>query len=631
MVNGKILLAVSPIPTSGNHFPSPTSYYEFDYVSNSFTQVNAPAGGLTTNEPCYVTNMLDLPDGSVLYADQGDNQYYIYTPLGTPVAAGKPTVNSIALTSCTQFRITGKGFNGISEGAGYGDDWQMASNYPVIRLTSGGNVYYCRTFNWNSTGVMRGNAADTAQFTLPSSLPAGTYSLVVTANGIASDPVAFNSANYVSFTGLAASYNVSDPPATLTGSPAGGTFSGPGVSGNTFNPANAGAGGPYTITYTICGLSTSHQTTVSGCSPPATPSSISVSGGSAKVCPGDSRTYTTPLVAGVTSYSWTIPTGAAINNGQGTRTINVTYNSGFTANGTLSVVNTNGCGSSQPKTINVNRNVPATPSSITGTAAGLCGASNVAYSVTAVSGITYNWTVPAGATINNGQGTNIIHVTFPSTNFTGTVSVKGHNTCGDGNARNLSVKAAPATPAAISGNATVCPNSTGNPFSIAPVPSATNYTWTGPTGSHITGNGVTSSGAVLTTTATNVTVDFGAVTSTSRLKARANNNCVSGTSRTLSLIPCTPRLAGTDVFQTTVYPNPSHDVFNVIFNSASAELFTLTVRDLLGKELFTKEINADEGLNHFELQTKDGWLQGVYILTLHSADGMTGKLMITKE
>ncbi|MEO5571043.1 MAG: T9SS type A sorting domain-containing protein [Bacteroidia bacterium] len=192
MVNGKVLCALSPVPTSGNHFPTPTSFYEFDYVSNSFTQVNAPGGGLTRNISCYEANMLDLPDGSVLYSEQNNDQYYIYTPGGTPLAAGKPTINNISSIGCNNlYTITGTKFNGISQGATYGDDWQMSTNYPVIRLTSGTNVYYARTFNWNSTGVQRGASPDTAQFTLPAGLPAGTYSLVVTANGISSNPVSF--------------------------------------------------------------------------------------------------------------------------------------------------------------------------------------------------------------------------------------------------------------------------------------------------------------------------------------------------------------------------------------------------------------------------------------------------------
>ena len=41
MMNGKILCSVSPVPTSGNHFPSPTTFYEYDYLTNAFT--SAPA------------------------------------------------------------------------------------------------------------------------------------------------------------------------------------------------------------------------------------------------------------------------------------------------------------------------------------------------------------------------------------------------------------------------------------------------------------------------------------------------------------------------------------------------------------------------------------------------------------
>lgn len=69
-----------------------------------------------------------------------------------------------------------------------------------------------------------------------------------------------------SITGLNADYDVTDAPVTLTGVPAGGTFSGPGVSGNTFDPALAGIGGPYTITYTYtengCSVTTTQDVTV---------------------------------------------------------------------------------------------------------------------------------------------------------------------------------------------------------------------------------------------------------------------------------------------------------------------------------------------------------------------------------
>ena len=194
MPNGKILCALSPTPTSANHFPSPTKFYEFDYTAGTngtFTAMNAPSGGTSESTPSYVTNMLVLPDGSVLYSQQGATQYYVYASGGTPLVAGKPAIGTNTQNGDGSFHLTGTKLNGISQGAAYGDDWQMATNYPLVRLTSGGNVHYARTYNWSSVGVQTGGTSVTAEFTVPGSVPTGIYSLVVIANGIASDPVSF--------------------------------------------------------------------------------------------------------------------------------------------------------------------------------------------------------------------------------------------------------------------------------------------------------------------------------------------------------------------------------------------------------------------------------------------------------
>jgi hypothetical protein len=88
--------------------------------------------------------------------------------------------------------LTGTQLTGISEGAAYGDDAEMSTNYPIVQLVSGsGQVYYARTYNWSSTGVATGSTVESTSFTLPSGLPNGTYSLYAIANGIASTPVSF--------------------------------------------------------------------------------------------------------------------------------------------------------------------------------------------------------------------------------------------------------------------------------------------------------------------------------------------------------------------------------------------------------------------------------------------------------
>jgi hypothetical protein len=183
MPNGKILCDFSPAGTYNN----PCYFYTFDYTTNTFTQVDAPAGGLTLNDNSDFTNMLDLPDGTVMFGHQGQNRYYEFTPSTGPLAAGQPTIDNVD-ELCPNFRITGTLFNGISEGAGYGDDWQPASNYPIVRITNGTNTYYARTTNWNRVGaVMTGNLEDTAYFTIPT-VPAGTYSVTLVANGNPSAP-----------------------------------------------------------------------------------------------------------------------------------------------------------------------------------------------------------------------------------------------------------------------------------------------------------------------------------------------------------------------------------------------------------------------------------------------------------
>ena len=191
MVNGKILTAFSPTPDSAHHFTTPSTFYEFDYLTNTFTQILAPDGLDTLKGRTADIMMLDLPDGTILYGNQSSSQCYVYTPDGTPLAAGKPTINNITQSGCT-FTITGTLFNGISEGADFGDDWQMTTNRPIIRLQKDSTIYYARCTNWNRTGVQTGTLPDTAEFTVPAGLPSGGYSLVVTANGNASDSIHFN-------------------------------------------------------------------------------------------------------------------------------------------------------------------------------------------------------------------------------------------------------------------------------------------------------------------------------------------------------------------------------------------------------------------------------------------------------
>jgi hypothetical protein len=203
MSNGKILCALGPV--SGG---SPTSFYEYDYVANSFSPVNAPNGSSTyTPSAPFGTAMLTLPDGTVLFVGgQNSQSLYIYSPDGTPLAQGQPAIYTLTENANGSYHLTGTNLNGISEGAAYGDDLQMDVNYPLVRLTNSvsGNVYFARTFNWNSTSVQTGSRVVSTEFELPQNLPSGTYSLVVLANGNPSAPTNFIYSPAPIPTGLAA-------------------------------------------------------------------------------------------------------------------------------------------------------------------------------------------------------------------------------------------------------------------------------------------------------------------------------------------------------------------------------------------------------------------------------------------
>ncbi len=192
-VDGKILLTAGNSPTANvTAFDPPTYFYEFDYLTNTFSSIQAPGGGTQAADSAFNFNMLNLPDGTIMLSQVNTTNFYFHKPAGSPLASGVPTISSITQSGCSNsFTATGLLFNGLSEGAVYGDDWQMNTNYPLIRLQSGNNVYYARTYNWNHTGVQNASQLDTTEFSLPPNLPNGTYSLYIVVNGIPSAPHSF--------------------------------------------------------------------------------------------------------------------------------------------------------------------------------------------------------------------------------------------------------------------------------------------------------------------------------------------------------------------------------------------------------------------------------------------------------
>jgi hypothetical protein len=200
--------------------------------------------------------------------------------------------------------------------------------------------------------------------------------------------------------------------------------------------------------------------------PPAKPGPISSSADATGLCGGGNFDYSIAAVTNATAYNWTPPTGGSINatttDGTG---ITLAVPAGFTT-GTLSVTASNVCGSSVAvsKTLSA---VPAKPGAISGPSNVTPSQSGLVYSVPAVSGLTYKWTVPSGAKVTSGQNTATATVTWGTAS--GKISVKAINGCGASTLVSLSIavssKTLATTPSALAFD-TICVNSLSTPKSF---------------------------------------------------------------------------------------------------------------------------------------------------------------------
>ena len=181
--NGKVLFSVGPI-TNPASFQTPTFFFEYDPIAN--TMVNVPAAS-TAADDAYMGRMLMLPTGQVLYT-AGSTVVELYTPDGAPDPVWVPTITSVSISLKRGWTSTlrGRQINGLTQCTYYGNDATQATNYPIVRLRSGSNVYYCRTSGYSTMGLQTGTIVHSCQVFVPWSVPTGMYCLEVVANGISS-------------------------------------------------------------------------------------------------------------------------------------------------------------------------------------------------------------------------------------------------------------------------------------------------------------------------------------------------------------------------------------------------------------------------------------------------------------
>ena len=133
-------------------------------------------------------SLMLLPTGQVLVGG-----FEVYNSTGTYQTAWAPKIKSVpkTLVPGSTYKISGVQFNGLSQAAAFGDEYQTATNYPLVRITnnSTGHVFYAKTHDHSTMAVATGTEVVFTNFDVPAGIETGTSSLVVVANGIPSQPV----------------------------------------------------------------------------------------------------------------------------------------------------------------------------------------------------------------------------------------------------------------------------------------------------------------------------------------------------------------------------------------------------------------------------------------------------------
>ncbi len=521
---------ISPLTyCSGNNLIVPFTIDKNANGGNVFTAQLSNSSGSFSN-PVSIGTLSSVSQGSINAIipslTSSGTGYRIRVVSSYPSVIGSINSSSItvgnlpdaSLVTASGATIICQGSNVVLSGNLSGGKWNVGgSTANSITVNTTGDYYVTNT---NSCGSISSNHLQVTVNPLPI-VSAGNYAAVQT-----------NSASFA-----------------LIGSPAGGTFSGTGVSNNIFYPVTAGVGN-FQISYTFtngngCTNSSTTQITVNqgGCI-----FSVGEISGNSNACTfknpqGGNATYTI-LASNAGTYTWAVPANSVLVSGQGTPTIVVDYLPSFVS-GYLSVKITNACGGAYiKKAININSALPSTPGTISGPVnpCPYFGSTAATYKINKVINATfYNWVVPAGVNIishpaGSGENDTILNVTFNSSFVSGSaIKVSSGSYCGLSSSRAIVIKTTSVGgPAQIFGQPDVCSaagNSSYLRYYINPIPNAISYDW------NVTGSAtiVQHPGGLGTANDTVVFVSVNSNFTTGSISVSASNGCKTSASRILNL------------------------------------------------------------------------------------------------
>ena len=361
-------------------------------------------------------------------------------------------------------------------------------------------------------------------------------------------------------------------------------------------------------------------------------------------------TLTATPVASATSYEWELPVGVTQLSGGTSNVITVNF-VGVTSSNTYNYLTTatvpvltyvlrigakskNGVGvsttsnaalldpttTSTAKLATLKAVKPTAVSIVTGQVTGVCGGSTYSYTITApAQASAYKIVSPTGSIVTSANTINAdntlttsdltFSVQYPSVFVVTTLtpvadktiyltSTNGVGDCATTKAVVItSAMSAIGTPTGSAGITTFTRCATQS-FTVPAALGATQYTW-----------GVADGAVIASGQGTNsIVVNFSAVLATvasTKITVIAKNSCnVSSATKTLTLIStvCTTAKPNSTVDVTKsniseIYPNPSSDSFNLDVNSVANNEFSMTIYNINGSIIRTKNVQLSEGNN----------------------------------
>ena len=119
---------------------------------------------------------------------------------------------------------------------------------------------------------------------------------------------------------------------------------------------------------------------------------------------------------------------------------------------------------------------------------------------------------------------------------------------------------------------------------------------------------------------TNGNIDFAYQSSTQEIFA-VEVNGISAAS--ISIIPALDK-------NTLVFPNPSNNVFNIVFNSNTKQDIDLRIHNVLGEVIFSETLTEFSG-DYNRTVDMSAYPNAIYILQLNTKDGMLNRKLVLEK